>query len=99
LPFSVSTSVIPDDGELKVTLLSPRKLRIRHNGDAIEFSSMRKRWRFRSVTAPMIDLLNERRVCTLNELHNSVGREIDLKTCRLFLGELVINGLVTIGGD
>lgn len=96
LPWSATPEAIPTDGKTRVRLNVPRNLDMKVRDGALELSFNKKRWRFALESLLVLRPLNERRVCSISELCDEAKAELDEKTVRTFLRELLVHGLVVI---
>jgi hypothetical protein len=62
----------------------------------VEFSCHKKRWRFAAVALVLLDRLAGGRACSVAELCEAAGEQLDEQTVRAFLGELLCHGLVAV---
>ncbi|MCA1557993.1 MAG: cupin domain-containing protein, partial [Acidobacteria bacterium] len=98
LPWSATHEILPE-GYARVRLLAPRPLSLRVEGGALEFSCMKKRWRFAADAALVLEPLMERRVCSVAELVEAARGALSEERVRKFLAELVEHGLVAVVED
>jgi hypothetical protein len=99
LPWGAGgSSALPegDAAALLVRLLAPRPLNFRTEGGAVEFDCLGRRWRLAASAAPLLGLLEERRVCSVAELCEAAGATLNEQTVRVFLGELLTEGLIAV---
>lgn len=99
LPWSPSENVLPDSPGTKLRLLSPRPLDLQVEKGVIEFCSQRKRWRFAAEAFAILQKLETGRVCSIGELCEATKGKIPDEKVRVFLQELVLNGLAAIVSD
>jgi hypothetical protein len=99
LPWSATAEILPPASDTLVRLSAPRPLNFELAGEVVEFSSLKKRWRFAASAMPVLLLLEERRVCTISELCEAAAERVDEQTVRTFLGELLLHGLITVAED
>lgn len=83
-------------GNMRVRLLAPRSLALKVESGVVRFSSQKKEWRLAVDALPILRHLDEHRVCTVSELCEVAKSEIDERRVRMFLKELLMNGLVAI---
>lgn len=74
----------------------PRKVELKAENGVVEFSCLRRRWRFAEGALAVLVPLSERRTCTIAELCEEARDALDERTVRVFLRELLLNGLVAI---
>jgi hypothetical protein len=98
LPWSGTKAVLPE-GHARVRSLAPRPVEIKVEGGAIEFSCLKKRWRFAEDAQPVLKPLMERRVCAVAELVEAARGGLEERQVRLFLSELIAHGLVALVED
>lgn len=79
-----------------VRLLAPRPLDLKVESGVVRFSSQRKDWRLAVEALPMLTHLDKHRVCSVSELCEVAKSEVDERRVRIFLKELLMNGLVAI---
>jgi ribosomal protein L16 Arg81 hydroxylase len=94
LPFSATSEAMPLEDESVLRINAPRPLDLKITDGVLEFTCNQKRWRFAKDALSVLSALNERRTCSVSELRDEVKGELDEKTVRTFLRELVVNGLV-----
>lgn len=95
LPWSATAGILPElDARLR--FLAPRPVDLRIADGVIEFTSMRKRWRFAADAAIVLRPLMERRVCMISELTDAARGRLDEQRVRKFLAELIAEGLVAL---
>jgi hypothetical protein len=99
LPWSATPEGLAPAQDAIVRLTAPRPLDLkasaRENGQ-LEFSCLGKRWRFAAEALLVLRPLNERRVCSVHELCEEAEGKLDEETVRVFLGELILHGLLAI---
>jgi JmjC domain len=83
-------------GNMLVRLLAPRPLDLKVEPGAVRFSSQKKEWRLAVEALPILRHLDQHRVCTVSELCEVAKSEVDERRVRIFLKELLMNGLVAI---
>jgi hypothetical protein len=96
LPWSATPSGLPSSPQALVHLTAPRPLDLQVVDGVIEFSCHKKRWRFSSDALLILRPLAERRVCSVAELCEAATGRIEEQTVRVFLRELILNGLVAV---
>jgi hypothetical protein len=96
LPWSATREILPAEDEARVRVLAPRPLDLRVEDGAIEFSCLKKRWRFAADAALVLRPLMERRTCSIRELIDAARGTLDRERVRLFLAELIAHGLVAV---
>ena len=101
LPWSATPDLLPAPGDapLSVRLVAPRPLNFQVKDGVVEFACLGRRWRLAASARPLLQLLEERRVCRVSELCDAAGGEFDERTVRAFLGELLTHGLVAVVRD
>ena len=83
-------------GNMLVRLLASRPLDLKVESGVVCFSSQRKKWRLAVEALPILRHLNQHRVCTVAELCEVAKTEVDERRVRIFLKELLMNGLIAI---
>ena len=83
-------------GDMLVRLLAPRPLDLKVESGVVRFSSQKKEWRLAVEAWPILRHLDQHRVCTVSELCEVAKSEVDERRVRIFLKELLMNGLVAI---
>ncbi len=83
-------------GNMLVRLLAPRPLNLNVESGVVRFSSQRKDWRLAVEALPILSHLDKHRVCSVYELCEVAKNEVDERRVRMFLKELLMNGLVAI---
>ena len=96
LPWSTTLAGLPPGRAAVVRLLAPRPLAFTSREGVVEFDANRKRWRFAAAALLVLRPLAERRACTVAELCEAARGRLDERTVRLFLGELLRHGLVSV---
>ncbi|MBD0370122.1 MAG: cupin [Pyrinomonadaceae bacterium] len=99
LPWSGTEEILPEAAEARVRFLPPRPVEIKVEGGVIEFSCLKKRWRFAEDAALLLKPLMERRVCSVAELIDATSARLDESRVRLFLSELIAHGMVCVVED
>ena len=80
-------------------LVAPRPLDFKIEDGVVEFSCLKKRWRFAAGALPILRLLDEQRVCAVHALSKASEGKLDEQTVRAFLSELLLHGLIAIVKD
>lgn len=83
-------------GDMLVRLLAPRPLDLKVESGVVRFSSQKKEWRLAVEALPILRHLDQHRVCTVSELCEVAKSDLDERRIRIFLKELLMNGLVAI---
>lgn len=83
-------------GDMLVRLLAPRPLDLKVESGVVRFSSQKKEWRLAVEALPILRHLDQHRVCTVSELCEVAKSDLDERRVRIFLKELLMNGLVAI---
>lgn len=96
LPWAATPSTIPPAGDTLFQLNTPRTLDLVIKDGIVEFACIKKRWRFAIGALLVLRPLNEKRVCSISELCENAKGELDEKTVRALLRELLEHGLVVI---
>ncbi|HZH30105.1 MAG TPA: cupin domain-containing protein [Pyrinomonadaceae bacterium] len=96
LPWSATAGLVPRGEAKRVRLLAPRPLDLQVAEGVVEFSCHKKRWRFAAGALPVLKLLADGHTCSVAELCEAAGEQLDAETVRLFLGELIGHGLVAV---
>jgi ribosomal protein L16 Arg81 hydroxylase len=94
LSLPVSDSL--PSGNMLVRLLAPRPLDLKIDSGVVRFTSQRKEWRLTAEALPLLCHLDKHRVCSVSELCEVAKNEIDERRVKIFLKELLTNGLVAI---
>ncbi len=98
LPWgAVTTQTLPADGRATlVRFMPPRTPEFQVEDGVVAFSALKKRWRFAEGAHVVLRTLAERRTCTVAELCEAARPALEEKTVRLFVAELIAQGLVAI---
>ena len=96
MPWSASAEVLPPAPSALVRWAAPRPFEFKEEGGVVEFSCMKRRWRFAAPALAVLRPLSERRVCTIAELCEDARGRVDAPTVRALLGELLLHGLVVV---
>lgn len=99
LPWSGTQEILPEASETRVRFLPPRPVEIKVEGGVIEFSCLKKRWRFAEDALLLLKPLAERRVCSVAELIDGASARLDGRRVRLFLSELIAHGMLCVIED
>jgi hypothetical protein len=105
LPWSATPEILPPSKNARVRLIAPRGLdmdgeaRERGADGVVEFSCLGKRWRFAAAALAVLRPLSTGRVYSVKELCEAAKRDLDERTVRAFLGELILHGLLAIVED
>ncbi|HKR22272.1 MAG TPA: cupin domain-containing protein [Pyrinomonadaceae bacterium] len=84
------------DTDMVVRLLAPRPLDLSVESGVVRFTAQKKKWRLAVEALPILRHLDQHRVCTVAELCEVAKSEVDERRVRIFLKELLMNGLVAI---
>lgn len=95
LPWSATAEILPA-GDARLRFLAPRPVDIKTIDGVLEFTSMRKRWRFAADAELVLRPLMERRVVTVSELIDGARGRLSEQRVRKFLAELIAEGLVAL---
>ncbi|HZH91067.1 MAG TPA: cupin domain-containing protein [Pyrinomonadaceae bacterium] len=96
LPWSATADGVPPGKHARVRLLAPRPLDFKVADGVVEFSCHKKRWRFAAGALVLLDRLAGGRECSVAELCEAAGEQLEEETVRAFLGELLRHGLVAV---
>jgi hypothetical protein len=103
LPWSATADALPPTAHARVRLLAPRPLSFKVADGVVEFSCHKKRWRFAAEALPLLQLLADRRNCSVAELRTvaaaAAGEQLDEQTVRAFVRELLRHGLLAVVAD
>jgi hypothetical protein len=96
LPWSATAEILPSRVDALLRWTPPRPLDLRVEAGVIEFACHQKRWRFAPGALVILKALESRRLCSLRELRELSGGQLEEQTVRAFLSELVQHGLLTV---
>ncbi|HEX8847100.1 MAG TPA: cupin domain-containing protein [Pyrinomonadaceae bacterium] len=96
LPWDATLEILPAAKNVRVRLNAPRPLDLRVENGVVEFSCQQKRWRFAEDALLILRPLAERRVSTVASLCEAAAGRIEAETVRVFLKELIVQGLLTV---
>ena len=96
LPWAATPQGAPVAARALVRLLAPRPLNFEAADGVVEFSAMKKRWRFAADALHVLRPLAERRACTVAELCEAARGRLGEETVRAFVAELSLHGLVSV---
>ncbi|MBV9082857.1 MAG: hypothetical protein JOZ62_09290, partial [Acidobacteriaceae bacterium] len=98
LPWTAMPGVLPaDDGEYALTWNVIRPVELERGPDGtVELCANRKRYRFAAAALPVLQALRDARTCSLEQLWSAAAGKLDRETIRVFVRELVSEGLVSI---
>jgi hypothetical protein len=101
LPWSVMDEALPPEDSTRIEITAPRPLRLQRSDSKgeVEFSSMGKRWRFDRSVEPVLELLKDGRMVSIEDLCRAADGSLDRAGVRKFLGELIVKGLAAIVDD
>ena len=101
LPWGATSDALPHSDDTLVRLTAPRPfaMKVDSNRGVVEFSCNGKRWQFASESMAILSRLAEARACSVSELCEVAGGQLEERTIRTFLNELIDNGLLTIVSD
>jgi hypothetical protein len=99
LPWAAMTDALPSSKDALVRLAAPRPLDFKIEDGVVEFSTLKQRWRFAADALPILRLLDEQRLCTIEELCTASAGKLDKQTVRMFLRELLLHGLIALVKD
>jgi hypothetical protein len=97
--LSLATAPLADNlpsAKMLVRLLAPRPLDLKVEAGVVRFTSQRKDWRLAVEALPILRHLDKHRVCSVSELCEVAKSEVDERRVKIFLKELLMNGLVSI---
>ncbi|HEV3468515.1 MAG TPA: cupin domain-containing protein [Pyrinomonadaceae bacterium] len=95
LPWAAA-GALPESSGAVLRWTPPRPVELAAPGGVVEFTCNRVRWRFAEPALAVLRPLAERRVCTVGELCEAAAGQLDERTARAFLRELLLHGLVAI---
>ncbi|HEY0078983.1 MAG TPA: cupin domain-containing protein [Pyrinomonadaceae bacterium] len=96
LPYAATDALLPPSTNAVVRLLAPRPLELHLNDGVIEFSCMKRKWRFAREAELILRPLAERRASTVSELCEAARGRLEEKRVLAFLRELAAHGLVAV---
>jgi ribosomal protein L16 Arg81 hydroxylase len=96
LPLAASREVSAPQLDAIVRLTAPRPLDFRLSGDEVAFACNKKEWRFDARALTVLRPLAERRLCRVAELCEAARGQLDERTVRALVGELILHGLLAI---
>jgi ribosomal protein L16 Arg81 hydroxylase len=96
LPWAATPQLLPDVACVTLRWTPPRPVALEARGGVVEFSCLKRRWRFAEAALVVLRPLAERRVCTLAELSEGARGSLDERTVRALVRELILHGLVAI---
>jgi hypothetical protein len=96
LPYTATPEILPPARDALVRLVAPRPLELRVVDGAIEFSCMKRKWRFAREAETILRPLMKRRACTVAELCEAARGSIAEQTVLVFLRELTAHGLISV---
>jgi cupin superfamily protein len=99
LPWSALDEGVPPDDTVGIRITSPRPLEIRVDELHMEFQSHGKLWQFDRSVESVLQILNDGKTHTIQELCQASEGRLDRMAVRRFLGELVVKGLAAIVGE
>lgn len=106
LPWSATRELLPASNDARVRLTAPRplELKIKREGQpggagVIEFTCHGKRWRFAEDAMSILRPLAAGRSRSIRELCEASAERLDEGRARIFLGELILHGLLTVADD
>jgi len=97
LPWSPTAQVLPPENDnTLLKLVSPRPIKFKVENGIVEFSAMKKRWRFAENALPFLLLLEDKRTCAVSDFYTTSAGRLDRKTINAFLNELLLHGLIAV---
>jgi hypothetical protein len=94
LPWGAMPDVLPPESEpFRVRWSSSRLPAIEHAGAEVHIVAQGRRWRFAMAAAPLLELLASGQPSAMSDCFN---QGLDPQTARMFIRELVTNGLVVV---
>ena len=96
LPWGATKQMLPADSRAVVRLVAPRPLKFEEMEGTVEFSALKRRWRFKRDALLILRPLAERRVCTIDSLCEEARGVLDEQSVRAFVRELLLHGLVSV---
>jgi hypothetical protein len=95
LPWTAAKDILPPDG-CRYRWNGARAAKVASNGAGeVYVDTHGRRWKFAEAARPVLEALVSDRDLTMEDLHKS-GMKLDQATLRVFLGELIANGLVVV---
>lgn len=94
LPWSVMPNAPPLAADARVRLLAPRPLEFQIKDGAVEFSCLKKRWRFAEDALLVLRPLADGHAHTVAELCAAASERLAERTVRALLVELIEHGLI-----
>ena len=94
LPWTATEQVVPSE-DFRFRWRGARNIQLTANGadGEVAINSNGRHWRFAAAARPLLELLITGRELTLSDLRSS---DLDQETIRVFVKELVSNGLVVV---
>lgn len=98
LPWTAMPGAVPNDaGECSITWKVRRRANVKSRANGtIEFCANSKRYKFAAAAAPILNLLQDRGTCSVDELCRLCAPGLACATVRAFLRELLSEGLISI---
>ncbi|PYS91690.1 MAG: cupin [Acidobacteria bacterium] len=95
LPWGAMPDAPPLTDDARVRLVAPRPLEFHIKDGVVEFSCLKKRWRFAEAALLVLRPLADGHAHTLAELCTAARERLDERTVRALLVELSAHGLIT----
>lgn len=97
-PWAVQPELLSSTDDVTVKLTVPRSTAIRTNneGDQVIFTANGKTWTFAAPAGPVLEHLINKQVCSFRDLYDISEGVLSKETVKLFMGELLSQGLVAI---
>ena len=96
LPWVATPAVLPPAPAAAVRWTPPRPVAFKTESGVVEFSCLKRRWRFAEAALAVLAPLAQRRACTVAELCEGAAGQLDARTVRALVRELIVHGLVAI---
>jgi hypothetical protein len=96
LPVGASRELAALAPDARVRLTAPRPLNFSVRGDELSFACNKKEWRFDARALCVLRPLAERRTSSVAELCEAARGQLDERTVRALVGELILHGLLAI---
>ncbi len=94
LPWSVTSQTLPRSEDTIVRLNTSRSITLETSDGVVAFACNGKRWSFDSRALNILQLLAEHESHSILQIYKAAKSQLDEKTIRTFLGELLVHGLI-----
>jgi hypothetical protein len=96
LPWAATQDILPPSWRVKWNGTRAVTISTNGAGGEIVVIASGRRWRFAPTALPLLDLLASGNECSISDLESAAGGQLDADVIRVFVSELVDNGLLVL---